>query len=79
MSCARDSYAPLHFAVSPELNQQFLLALADFNADYIGAVRGNKQAANHQTPASSVRYPIASPACAMIWTSVASKAPTIDQ
>jgi acyl dehydratase len=31
-----DRYAPLQFHVSDELNQQFLFALADFNAAYIG-------------------------------------------
>ncbi|MEO8740105.1 MAG: hypothetical protein ABI537_10430 [Casimicrobiaceae bacterium] len=30
-----DAYAPLHFQVSGELNQQFLYALEDFNLDYI--------------------------------------------
>jgi acyl dehydratase len=32
-----DSYAPLHFHVSEELNQQFLFALADYHPDYLGS------------------------------------------
>jgi acyl dehydratase len=31
-----DSYAPLEFSVSPELNQQFLYAQEDFDQRYIG-------------------------------------------